>query len=195
MFKQIYDQIVIQSIQLNRDYKIFKQLFTASEERITLLNNVAPGYFRVTQDLLIGSVFLSICRLTDPIKSAGKKNLSFDRLFSEISDKISKSKLTKLEKLLKGIKEKSQPIRDYRNKRLSHTDLEDALKLSSKIGPIPRNLVDELINDINNIFETLAADYEGAHYFTPDVSFQGDAEDLIFFLEKGIDASRNTKIC
>ena len=74
---QLYRRIRTEIVRLNRDWNTFHELFAHSEERMTLLNNIAPGFFRITQDLLIESVFLVISRLTDPIKSAGKENLSF----------------------------------------------------------------------------------------------------------------------
>jgi hypothetical protein len=80
----VFDELDQHISSLHAHWLIFEQLFATSKERVELLNQCAPIFFRLCQDLFWDSVILSIGRLTDPQKSAGKDTLSLDQLLSKV---------------------------------------------------------------------------------------------------------------
>jgi len=56
-------------------YREYQVLFY-EKETVDLLNSTASSFFAMTQRLLINEIFLSISRITDPLKTAGKEKLT-----------------------------------------------------------------------------------------------------------------------
>ena len=72
---------------LQAKWNIFKQLFATSEERVELLNQFAPMFFRFCQETLFDDAILAINRLRDPKKSMNKANLSLETLVHKVDPK------------------------------------------------------------------------------------------------------------
>jgi hypothetical protein len=70
-------------------WKEYVELFGTKHERITLLNETAPHFFRMLQDELWETSLLHLARLTDPANSFGKQdksNLTIQALPALIGD-------------------------------------------------------------------------------------------------------------
>ena len=83
------------------------------------MNEVAPDFFRIVEDVLLENIELGIARLTDPPKSFGKENLTV----SKIPDYITEEQLR--EEIISSIdkaKHASSFCRDQRNRRFAHLD-------------------------------------------------------------------------
>lgn len=96
-------------------------------ERITLLNQAAPFFFRMIQDELWESTLLSLARLTDPSNSQGnpdRSNLTLQALPALTTDVTLKRELDK--KISEATK-LTAFCRDWRNRRIAHRDLKLAL--------------------------------------------------------------------
>ncbi len=57
-------------------YNEYKKLYAVSELRVSLLNEIAPSFFRLIQDMLWDQMILSLARLTDPYVKGSNRNLS-----------------------------------------------------------------------------------------------------------------------
>jgi len=80
-------------------WKEFVELFGTKAERITLLNETAPHFFRMLQDELWEASLLQLCRLTDPASSSGnqdKSNLTIQALPALIEDSKLKETISSL---------------------------------------------------------------------------------------------------
>ena len=80
----LYDALWQEVAGLYGKWSEYVALFGTRESRVDLLNQAAPSFFRIVQDSLWEDVLLHIARLTDPPKSAGKSNLTVQRLTSAI---------------------------------------------------------------------------------------------------------------
>jgi len=183
----LYESIYIEIRKLNREWQIFQELFTESEERIKILSNTAGTFFYIIQELLKESVFLTISRLTDPKMSAGKENLSLEKLVSEL-ESSGDSKLAKeLALELTKIKDNSEPIRKWRNKKLSHADLQKST--NPKFNPLPPVLLgtlDKIFIQINEFSNAIAKELGKPYVLHEKAIIEGGVEDLEMYLRIGL---------
>ena len=167
---------------LHANWLIFEQLFATGEERVELLNEFAPIFFRLCQDSFSDNVILSIARLTDPPKSAGKDTLSFEQLISKVDSAKYPDLRSTLSQQFADLKTSCQSIR---NCRLAHNDL--LISLSLAPNPLPDILKDEVDDVLRRIREFMNVVWA---YFNPDselgydVIMSNDGEAIVAALEK-----------
>jgi hypothetical protein len=82
----VYHELWNEVTWLHAKWNQYRQLFGHSRQRVELLNEVASHFFRIVQDALWDDVILHLARLTDPLRSRGKANLSLRKLPEVISD-------------------------------------------------------------------------------------------------------------
>jgi hypothetical protein len=180
--------IDIEVRNLHFKWKFFSQLFTDSH-RIKILNATAASLFQSVEDSMLSDILLSIMRLADPPKSMGQENLSFENLIQEMPNG---SLRTEVVNLLSQIKQKTKDIKTWRDKKLSHNDLQKALgsfslpqiqkkDLTDTLGLIPR-----IMNLIHGHFTDTEVKYEMC------ITSQ-DGDSLLFYLEYGMDAWEEDK--
>ncbi len=128
---EVYSALWQQLAWLCRKWGHYVELFGTNAERIALLNDTAPKFFRTVQDSLLEDVFLNIARLSDPPKSAGKENLSFKRLSSLLTVAVLRDEVDG--KML-ALVVATDFARDWRHRKLAHGDL--ALALSRATTPL-----------------------------------------------------------
>ena len=76
-YNLLYNGVI--SISLN--FNEFKYLYSESDSRIAIMNKTAPFFFfKILQNMLWENILLGICRITDPPKSAGKKNITIQNI-------------------------------------------------------------------------------------------------------------------
>ena len=164
-------------------WRFFSQLFTDTQ-RVQILNATASSLFQSIEDSMLSDILLAISRLTDPQKSVGQENLSFENLAKEIPRGALQ---TQIADLLAEIKRKTRDIIVWRKKKLAHNDLQKALG-SFSLPPIQKkDLTDtlELIPKVMNLIYGYFYDTE-IRYDLCVTSNDGDS--LLFYLEYGLDA-------
>ncbi len=103
----------------------FKELFGTKKSRIELMNEVAPSFFFTVQKILRENLMLGITKITDPVKSAGKKNATIIGIPEFI---IEDSRFKKeLEEDIQEILKSATFCRDWRNRWIAHLDYEIAI--------------------------------------------------------------------
>ena len=123
---------------LNKDWswglmrlKEFRVLFSRGDD-VALLNAITGGGFTYdVQHILWEDLLLRVCRLTDPKKSGGKDNLTVRRLPSFFEGK-KPALFNELQCLVETADKKAKFARDWRNKHISHSDLEKAISKQAK---------------------------------------------------------------
>ena len=143
------------------------ELFGVSEERVELLNRTAGGFFSVIQVSLRDDTFISLSRLTDPIQSAGKDNLTLLTLSEHLAQFRDRQFLESLQKQITDSIAKCEGIRIWRNKRLAHSDLNVLLKYDpSPLPGISVKQVDDAIRFIQDVINTFSQYFFGTiNYF------------------------------
>jgi AbiU2 len=160
-------------------------LFGTSPSRIDLLNRAAGPFIRIVQDSLFEDVLLHICRLTDPPRSAGRDNLTIERLPQLVAQSIRNA----VEQRLDHVRGTSRFARDWRNRHIGHIDLALALRRQAKpLEPASRLGVSEALAAIAALLNEVES-----HYGTGPVAYDmidhlGGAESLLYVLRDGLDA-------
>src|SRR5688572_9269148 len=71
---------------LHEKWAQYVELFGTKPERVELLNNAAPLFFRIVEDTIWEDVLLHLTRLTDSATSMGKTNLTILNLPALMDD-------------------------------------------------------------------------------------------------------------
>jgi len=104
-------------------YKEFQELFGAAE-RVDLLNAIGSGLFWDVQQTYWHDLMLRLTRLTDHEKSAGKENLTVRRLPALCKDPDLRDEIARL---VRQAVDATEFARDWRNRRIGHSDLARAI--------------------------------------------------------------------
>lgn len=181
---KVYKSLQEEVARLHAKWIIFHQLYATSEDRVNFLNAKAPSFFIVVEYVLRDDIFLSMSRLTDPLKTSGKENLSLAQLVENLDDSdLAFHESTS--KAVEKIQEHCQPFREWRNRRIAHNDLPTSLEYHPEPLPgISRQMIEEALKMIRNLLNHIQRHFEDAETAYEHVSLQGDGDDLVFFLEQ-----------
>jgi|SRR5271157_4471436 len=184
--KDIFNELKNQVIWVHTKWENYRQLFEASDTRLRLLNKCAHAFFLIIHNALIVDVLMSLSKLTDPAGKRKRKTLSFEQLQKQVKKNGDWGLASKLSEILGKLKEKSEEIQNYRNKRLAHLDLDITLK-RAKLDNITVKMIEEVL--------ALAGEYMNAiegHYYQTEVLYEGvissygDGDALVAILKDGL---------
>jgi hypothetical protein len=178
-----YHSLSDQVAGLHLKWDTFCELF-AERDTVDLLNSAAPAYFNELQRQTWEDVLLHLCRVTDSPLSAGKSNLTLRRLPDLVSDQVLR---TNIQALVDDAVKKTSFARDWRNRRLAHTEL----TRSQPLATASRKHVEDamaairlVINQVEQCYLNKTVSYEDT---IPDL---GGVASLITVLRKGVEARR-----
>jgi hypothetical protein len=160
----------------------YRILFGEKPSRIELLNECAPFFFRVVQDVLFEETLLGITRLIGPPQSVNKPNLTIQRFPSLCNGKI-RDEITKL---VGEAKAAGAFAVDWRNRHLAHRDLDLALGKPAKIlEDATREKVEASFSALRNVLKSIEHEYCDAvtAYYSPT---PWGAESLLHILRDGL---------
>ena len=137
----------------------FRDLFSAGE-RLAVLNGVAGPLMALLQDVLWENLLLQVARLTDPVQTAGHKNLTFQQIPAFFTDQPEKHR--ELGEQVQAAVDAAAFARDWRNRRIGHRDLEHSLDRQAR--PLEKASLQSVDAALATIHRTLAtiARYEHA---------------------------------
>ncbi|HAS53030.1 MAG: hypothetical protein A2X56_12105 [Nitrospirae bacterium GWC2_57_13] len=170
----------------------YVELYGAKPSRVDLTNQAASLFFRIVQDTLWEDTLLHISRLTDPPKTAGKKNLTI--LLLPIL--VENSDLScQLDNLCTIAVEKSDFCRDWRNRHIAHIDLHLAMKKGvESLLPASRLKVKECLTAISEVLNAV-----NGHYFNSTTMFDWaddhrGAVDLLYLIDDGLRSVKERQV-
>jgi len=159
----LYETLNSELIWIHAKWQLYRQVFAGSPEDIDLLNRTAPFFFRVVQRTLFEDVLISICRLADPSATVGKQNFSLAQLLDRIEHVAPATLLGKLTTLLGQIDTGSSTFREWRNRRIAHSDLSTALKVSEEVLPgISRQDIELVLSPMRDFMNEVSAHYSAS---------------------------------
>jgi hypothetical protein len=165
-------------------------LFGSKPERVDLLNQTAPAFFKLVQDVMWDDVLLHLCRLTDRAKSCGKDTLTLQRLPSLVSPAMRNDVHSRLQEAIR----KSEFARDWRNRHIAHRDLSHALnKHAEPLAPASRRTVKDAIDAIVHLLHYVEEQHCGSTTFYEGISPLGNAESLLCVLRDGVNADSSRR--
>lgn len=165
-------------------WKEYIFLYGAEQSYIDLLNKAAPLFFRVVQDLLVESIFLHITRLTDPPKSAGKDNLTIQKIPPLVSDQ----RLTGIIQSKIGVAlQRSVFCRDWRNRHIAHQDLQLVIGEGiNPLQPVDQKMVQEALDAIADVLNTVILHYNRSEIGFGVMHINGGGESLLDFINDAL---------
>ncbi len=184
----IYNALWQQLAWLHSKWAEYVDLFGTRESRVALMNEAAPRFFRIVQDSIWDDVLIHIARLTDPPKSAGRANLTIQRLPALVGAAVKAEVNGKIAVALT----RSAFARDWRNRRIAHGDYELALDLSAAIplAPASRQMVCEALESVCDVINAVGLHYlDSTSFFDSRSSHQG-AVSLLHVIAAGLEAER-----
>ncbi|MCE9645351.1 MAG: hypothetical protein K8S20_05070 [Chloroflexi bacterium] len=168
---------------LQHKWDFWLELFGKSENT-DLLSELAPASFNIILETLQNDITMAICRLSDPPKSVGQENLSFATLAKNCI------KVEGIESLVTEFQKICKPVRQRRNKKVGHRDLNSAIKpLEYPLQGVSKEQIDTIVKTAADILNFVLQNYENAEMSFHTIS-PGDAKALMFWLKKG-KASKN----
>jgi hypothetical protein len=172
----------------------YRELFGTSPARIDLLKAAADLFFGILDRTLWDDVLLHLCRLTDPASMGGKDNLTIQALPDLCDDPILRREVGGL--VVEAVA-KTAFARDWRNRRISHHDLDLALGAAARpLAPASRANVTEALSAIHGVLNHLHERLLDST-LSDEVLTQGTgAEALLYVVRDGLeaDAARRERI-
>jgi hypothetical protein len=189
LYYALYDEFT----WLHAKWNQYRILF--APEHIELLNRVAPFFFRVIRGALSENLVMHIARLTDPPRTErGRKNsLTLLRLnpahVPELAAPKNEALSRELLKLIAKARAEAAWVRDWRNRRLAHRDLELAVDGQKK--PLPRispARMERTLETIGAVLNKIEDHFYHRKILFTHVITRDDAESLLCYLKIAVEA-------
>ncbi len=172
---------------LRAKYKIYRQLFLESQERIDFLLEQAYGVFIITEASLLNDIVVSIIRMVETAgahKHDKRQVLCLDQLVKRLELNGYTDLARKTQEDIDKLGEKLGPVWAIRNKLVAHKNLLTALQRDAKpIAQIPQRDIEVILDGIEKVLTTVG-DELGQHYSPEYVQLQGDGDSLVRLLEE-----------
>jgi hypothetical protein len=185
----IFDCLHHDIVGLQIRWQMYRQLFCANDQRVALLNSVAPSFFGTVQEVLVDDVLSGIARITDKVKTCGRENLVLRQLVGGLDHTAHATLVKQLETKLGVVETSCGPITEVRHKRLAHRDR--ATATSPHTSPLPaisREIIEKslaAIADFMNSFQFHFTDTTIAYAET--ITPLGDGIALVKSLRRAVE--------
>lgn len=171
-------------------WKEYVELFGTNPERIELLNRAAPRFFRMLQDELWETSLLNLTRLTDRPKTSpkgGRENLTVKALPALIGDSKVKAEV---ESLVETAEKATQFARDWRNRRIAHSDLKIALEEDTEpLAAASRGQVNSALKALAAVMNAIETHYHDSEVGYDLISNVGGSACLLHVIDDGVAAA------
>jgi hypothetical protein len=181
---EVYKELIKDVNWLYFKWNIYLQLY-ADQENVKLLNNTAPTYFSVCQEMMQDDTLLAIGRLTDPAQTGSKTNLSLQQLVDTINEVAYPVLRSEVMDVLTAAKPKFEVARDHRNRRIAHIDLETRLnKHPQPLSDATKHIIEEALEAIAQALNTVERHFDTKTEFSEQI-VPNDGKTLLHWLRLG----------
>ena len=183
----VYHRLFNECAWLQITWQQYVELFGSRSDRIDLLNQAAALFFRIVQDNFWDDTLLQLSRITDPPESAGKANLTIQRLPPLISYRNAQAEV---QGLVDAAITSTSFARDWRNRRIAHRDLALALKQGAQpLEAASRKQVKDAVADVCAVIKRVNLIYFNSELALDLVpSEPNGAVSLLYVIRDGVDA-------
>ena len=162
---ELYTALRNELIFLCWRWEQYVDLFGEKPARVELLNRSAPFFFWVIQQVLWEDTLLAITRITGPVRSVGKDNLTVRRLPALVVAEIRRGVEARVDQVV----QKADFAKDWRNRHIAHRDLALALgRAPEPLAPASRASIDKVLDDLAKLFNALSN-----HYLRSTTAYRG----------------------
>lgn len=179
---------------VHRRWREYVALYGDKASRVDLLNKAAPGFFWLVQGMLWEATLLHIARLTDPPSSAGKPNLTIQRLRPLVNDA---AVARRVQTLTYTAINAAAFCRDWRNRRIAHSDLSLALdEHPAPLAAASREKVNAALTAIVEVLNAVTQHYMDTTSYFDVPGHVGDAVSLLYVIDDGlrVEAERQDRL-
>lgn len=163
---------------LQHKWDFYKELF-GKDENTDLLSELAPVSFNIILETLQSDITMAICRLSDPQKSMGQENLSLSTLANNCTE------IKSLDVFVTNFQNICEPVRQIRNKRVGHRDLNSVINpLENPLPGVSEETIDIILKTATEILNFVLQNFDDSELYFHTIS-PGGADSLIFWLKKG----------
>ena len=177
-----------QVIHVHMNWALIVEL-TKDQERRSLLNSTGRHFFFEVHRAFVNDVLLRLSRLTDPARQGQHDNLSLWALLDDICDPCIRFRI---KKLIEDAEGKIRPLKQHRDKRIAHFDLDVALDPNVTLPPFNDQSVDEALSAAGEVLEQLQEEYTGTsreQMWVP-IDTEQNIEHFLYYLTAGLDQSQ-----
>jgi len=179
--REVYKPLEQEIVWLHVKWQLYRQLFGTDEERIELLNDIAPLLFRVCQEVLLDDVIISISRLTDQPRTGNRhstrESLSLRRLVVLIDPGQHPQLRPAVQQKWKKVDSLCKPFRLHRHRRVAHTDLETIKATGDLLPGISRLMIEDALESIRELMNAICEHFDKAtntYMLAPPAGIDGD---------------------
>jgi hypothetical protein len=184
---ELFDAISNELTTVHFRWKQYRILFAEKPSRIDLLNESAPFFFQIIQNALMEDTLLGIARLVGPAKSAGKSNLSLERLTKLIRNPKFAELQKEAENLVETAKNLGEFAIEWRHRRIAHQDLDLVLgKSPTPLPDVTRDRIEKVLSALGEVLNRIAVGYGGSPTAYSWVVAPDDAKELLYVIRDGL---------
>jgi AbiU2 len=185
MFDRLHDDLVGLYVR----WQMYRQLFGTNEQRIALLNTIAPSFFGTVHLVLLDDVMSGIARMTDNLETCGKNNLVLRRLIAQLDSATHVSLIGELSAKLAVVESTCAPIREIRHKRLAHRDYQTAIAPTTNPLPaITREVVEKALAAIADLMNAFQFPFTNDTIrYSETITALGDGNSLVRSLRRSVE--------
>jgi hypothetical protein len=163
----------------------YKELFHSGSGRLALLDEIASVFFVTLQIILHDDIVLAVSRITDPAEIAGYENMTLDQLVIRLEASGETRLAQKLQADLAALRAHCAPIRERRNKRVAHRDLDRSLRDSKKRLPhVDVQMMESALESISGFINEVSVYYGGPETIYENAGSQSGADTLVEHLKE-----------
>lgn len=185
--RELFDALNYEVTSLHMTWKLYRELFGTSEDRVKILTHAAPVLSYALQHHMQDAVYIGIARLTDRETTCGQPNLVLCRLH-EVLGASTPTARDRLQAALDGLFASTAAFRKHRHKRIAHNDLDNALQKTRTFES--RQAVEDALTAIRECLNIVNSEVDGSPTAFEDVHFLGGGDSLIYWLEQGLHLER-----
>lgn len=188
--REIYESLETELVWIHGRWNMYRQLFGTNERRVELLNESAPAFFYQLGFLWLDYTVLEICKITDRPHTNGNQNLVISQLHRRLVRSHHPDLADRLDDLGTVVTNTCVPLRERRNKRVAHSDLQIAVNSNTAIRLVSRQAVEDALEAVRNYVNTFRRYFTGSEMYFQGFELRGDAAYLLHNLKRASEYRR-----
>jgi hypothetical protein len=168
-------------------WQLYRQLY-AEPGRVDVLNRTAGHFFGTLQRALFDDIVLHLSRMTDSPSTGRGKNRRPNLTIRRLPWLVPAVLKADVHALVAAAVNACAPFWPWRHRRLAHTDLAHAIT-GDPLPGLSRAQIESALAALVGVLNRLDSHYrQSTTMYADTVAPAGDAESLVFYLEKGLRA-------
>lgn len=177
-------------IDVHFDWKIFRQLYGQSPERIRLLNEAASQFFGRAQTIFLDNIQLELAKLNDRAETGGRENLTLKKLMRDL-EKVPPGPpsafLDEAERLRTEYCKNCRKIVRRRNRLIAHSDYDTALnRHAERLEGATHQEIEEALMALVSFMRHIEGQFEDSETIFDDPVLNDDGDSVVFLLKRGL---------